>query len=69
MSNPKVEVVAHSIGPNGIPIFGLLCEYPRIIHGELMTHRLFSRNASSSRAVPFKTMINNIKNKLHTNIC
>lgn len=64
MSKPKVEVVAHSIGPNGIPIFSLLCEYPRIIHGELMTHRLFSRNASSSRAVPFKTMIKNIKNNL-----
>lgn len=27
-------------------------EYPRIIHGEFMTHRLFSRNAASTRAVP-----------------
>lgn len=27
-------------------------EYPRFIHSELMTHRLFTRNAASSRAVP-----------------
>lgn len=26
--------------------------YPRFIHAELMTHRAFSRNASSSRAIP-----------------
>lgn len=30
--------------------------YPRIIHGELMTHRLFSRNAASSRAIPVAVM-------------
>ena len=27
-------------------------DYPRMIHSELMTHRMFSRNAQSSRAVP-----------------
>jgi flavin-dependent thymidylate synthase len=27
-------------------------EYPRYIHSEFMTHRVFSRNASSSRAIP-----------------
>lgn len=27
-------------------------EYPRFIHSEIMTHREFSRNAQSSRAVP-----------------
>ena len=27
-------------------------EYPRYIHGEIMTHRMLSRNAQSSRAVP-----------------
>ena len=30
--------------------------YPRIIHGELMTHRVFSRNAASSRAIPVPLM-------------
>lgn len=34
--------------------------YPRFIHSELMTHRVFSRNASSSRAIPVKRMIEDI---------
>lgn len=37
-------------------------EYPRYIHSELMTHRLFSRNSASSRAIPLKMMINLIWN-------
>lgn len=28
--------------------------YPRFIHSELMTHRVFSRNSASSRAIPVK---------------
>lgn len=27
-------------------------EYPRIVHSELMTHKMLSKNASSSRAIP-----------------
>ena len=34
--------------------------YPRCIHSELMTHRVFSRNASSSRAIPVARMIANV---------
>lgn len=30
----------------------LQLRYPRFIHSEFMTHRVFSRNASSSRAIP-----------------
>ncbi len=36
--------------------------YPRFIHSELMTHRMFSRNAASSRAIPIATMNENISN-------
>lgn len=36
--------------------------YPRYIHSEFMTHRMFSRNASSSRAIPVKRMIEQIEN-------
>lgn len=35
----------------------LVLRYPRFIHAELMTHRVFSRNASSSRAIPVQKMI------------
>ena len=31
--------------------------YPRFVHAELMTHRVFSRNAASSRAIPTDKLI------------
>jgi thymidylate synthase ThyX len=37
-------------------------EYPRFIHSELMTHRNFSRNASSSRAVPVNSVLDQLSN-------
>lgn len=36
-------------------------EYPRFIHSEFMTHRMFSRNASSSRAIPVNKMLERIR--------
>lgn len=36
--------------------------YPRYIHSELMTHRMFSRNASSSRATPIRVLVDEVKN-------
>lgn len=54
----QVEVILASSGRNGAPtIYTIRMRYPRIIHGEIMTHRLFSRNARSSRAVPVRTML------------
>ena len=35
-------------------------KYPRFIHAEFMTHRVFSRNASSSRAIPIQRQIDMI---------
>ena len=34
--------------------------YPRFIHSELMTHRVFSRNAASSRAIPVRKMLDSL---------
>lgn len=39
----------------------LQLRYPRFIHAEFMTHRVFSRNASSSRAIPVERMIRDIE--------
>lgn len=36
--------------------------YPRYIHSEFMTHRQFSRNASSSRAIPVSKVIQQVVN-------
>ena len=38
----------------------LLLTYPRAIHAEFMTHRQFSRNAGSSRAIPVSKMIQDV---------
>jgi thymidylate synthase ThyX len=35
--------------------------YPKFIHGEFMTHRVFSRNASSSRAIPTAKLIEEVR--------
>jgi thymidylate synthase ThyX len=37
-------------------------EYPRFVHAEFMTHRQFSRNAASTRAIPTKKMIEKLLN-------
>jgi len=36
--------------------------YPRFIPSEALTHRVFSRNAASSRAIPIKKMIDAVRN-------
>jgi len=53
----STKIVADSVNPQGDRITTFLLTYPRFIHGELMTHRMFSRNSASSRAIPFKKMI------------
>ena len=53
----KCEIVADSINSNNNRLTTFLITYPRIIHSELMTHRVFSRNSASSRAIPFEKMV------------
>jgi thymidylate synthase ThyX len=52
----KATIIADSISPSNIRLTTLELEYPRFIHSELMTHRMLSKNSSSSRAVPIHTM-------------
>lgn len=48
----------HGEKPHPIVTWELV--YPRYIHSELMTHRVFSRNASSSRATPCTVTCNEV---------
>jgi len=61
MNQIKVQIVGDSVNAQGDRITSLLLTYPRIIHAELLTHRAFTRNAASSRAVPFKRMVRSIQ--------
>jgi thymidylate synthase ThyX len=56
MTTITAEILADSVNRNGNRITTLKLCYPRYIHSEFMTHRVFSRNAQSSRAVPSKAM-------------
>lgn len=52
----SAKILADSINPDGSRLTSWLLTYPRIIHAEFMTHRIFSRNAASSRATSFDKM-------------
>jgi len=57
----SATIIADSISPWGKRIITYEIIYPRFIHAEFMTHRLFSRNCASSRAIPTKKMLQIIR--------
>lgn len=61
-SSITATVIADSISTFGRRITTLQLRYPRFIHSEFMTHRVFSRNAASSRAIPVAKMIEQVRN-------
>ncbi|AKU43580.1 thimidilate synthase [Caulobacter phage Seuss] len=55
------KIIADSISPfTGDRLTTMQLRYPRFIHAEFMTHRQFSRNASSSRAIPVERLIQDV---------
>lgn len=57
------KIILDSISPAGVRLTTFELKYPRFIHAEFMTHRVFSRNASSSRAIPVHKMLERIRNE------
>jgi thymidylate synthase ThyX len=57
----KAQIVCDSLAPSGVRLTTFVLTYPRFIHAEFMTHRVFSRNASSSRAIPVKKSIQMVR--------
>lgn len=57
----QAKIIEDSISIEGKRITTFQLLYPRFIHAELLTHRVFSRNASSSRAIPVKKMIQMVR--------
>ena len=58
----EAKVIADSISVRGERITTFLLTFPRIILAEFNTHRAFSRNSASSRAIPFKKMVESVEN-------
>ena len=56
------KVIEDSVSAmTGVRLTTMQLQYPRFIHAEFMTHRVFSRNASSSRAIPVAKMIEQVQ--------
>lgn len=53
----EAKVIEDSISTGGVRLTTFQLKYPRYIHAEFMTHRVFSRNASSSRAIPANKLV------------
>jgi hypothetical protein len=58
----NAQIVAHSVNEQGDELISVLATFPRIILAEVNTHRMLSKNTSSSRAIPFAKMVETIQN-------
>ena len=59
----KAEILADSLSPTGDRLTTMKVTFPRIVLAEFNTHRMFSRNSASSRAIPFKKMVEMVQEK------
>lgn len=56
----SAKVICDSVNLQRSRLTTMELTYPRCIHSEFMTHRVFSRNSASSRAIPMEKMIERI---------
>jgi thymidylate synthase ThyX len=59
-SQPRAEVVLDSVSPAGVRLTTIEVTLHRFVLAELNTHRVFSRNSASSRAIPTAKQIQRI---------
>ena len=57
----KAEIKAHSVDERGNELLTMSVTFPRFILAEINTHRMLSKNTSSSRAIPGLKMIEIVK--------
>jgi thymidylate synthase ThyX len=57
----EAAIICDSVSEQGKRLTTFQLRYPRFIHAEFMTHRVISRNASSSRAVPTAKLIEEVR--------
>lgn len=55
------KIIADSVGPTGVRLVTATLTFPRPILAEHNTHRMLSRNAASSRAIPAHKMMSDIR--------
>lgn len=57
----SARILADSISPDGVRLTTLEITLRRFVLAELNTHRVFSRNSASSRAIPVEKMLERVK--------
>src|ERR1039458_4721505 len=57
MKKIEAKIVADSINEFGERLTTYVITFPRMILAEFNTHRMFTRNSASSRAIPFDKML------------
>jgi len=57
----NAKLILDSVGPNGARATTFELTMPRIVLAEFNTHRTFSRNAASSRAIPVEKLLKRIE--------
>lgn len=58
----SAKVIQDSIGAEtNVRLLTMQLAYPRFIHSEFLTHRVFSRNSSSSRAIPIERVLRQVR--------
>lgn len=58
----ETNLLLHSVGKeSGVHLLTWEILHPRFILAEINTHRVFTRNGASSRAIPFKRMVEAIR--------
>jgi len=57
----SARVIRDSVSPSGDRLTTMEVTFPRIVLAEFNTHRAFSRNSASSRAIPVEKMLQRVK--------
>lgn len=57
MKKIEAKIICDSINEQGNRVTTMILTFPRFILAELNTHRMFSKNSASSRAIPFQKMV------------
>ena len=63
MFQPTAKIICDSVNTSGDRLTTFVLTYHRLVHSEFMTHRMLSKNSSSSRAIPVEKMIALVENQ------
>ncbi len=60
----NAQIVCDSVSPNGVRLTTFVATFHRFVLAEMNTHRVFSRNSASSRAIPAAKIMRRVENDI-----